>query len=220
MRVPLGTSDFLDRAAQCYPLRIGVVDEPGPAQDGGLGSLTYGSFAERARGLAAGLDVLGIAYGERVAIVSHNSARLLESFFGVTSWGRVLVPINFRLSRDEVAYIVEHSGARVLLVDPELDKALADVIAEHRFVLGRSTDDALLRPGVAPAAWEEPDEDATATINYTAGTTAPPKGVQGSIATSGSMPSPSPCTPGSPIATSTCTRCRCSTPTDGGCRSR
>jgi acyl-CoA synthetase (AMP-forming)/AMP-acid ligase II len=156
-----------------------VVDEPGPAQDGGLGSLTYGSFAERARGLAAGLDALEIAHGERVAIVSHNSARLLESFFGVTSWGRVLVPINFRLSRDEVAYIVEHSGARVLLVDPELDKVLADVIAEHRFVLGRSTDDALLRPGVAPAAWEEPDEDATATINYTSGTTARPKGVQG-----------------------------------------
>ncbi len=179
MRVPLGTSDFLDRAAQCYPLRIGVVDEPGPAQDGGLGSLTYGSFAERAQGLAAGLDVLEIAHGERVAIVSHNSARLLESFFGVTSWGRVLVPINFRLSRDEVAYIVEHSCARVLLVDPELDQALADVIAEHRFVLGRSTDDALLRPGVAPAAWEEPDEDATATINYTSGTTARPKGVQG-----------------------------------------
>ncbi|MBW3638643.1 MAG: AMP-binding protein [Actinobacteria bacterium] len=179
MRVPLGTSDFLDRAAQCYPLRLGVVDEPGPAQDGGLGSLTYGSFAERARGLAAGLDVLEITHGERVAIVSHNSARLLESFFGVTSWGRVLVPINFRLSRDEVAYIVEHSGARVLLVDPELDEALADVIAEHRFVLGRSTDEALLRPDVAPAAWEEPDEDATATINYTSGTTARPKGVQG-----------------------------------------
>ena len=46
-------------------------------------------------------------------------------------------------------------------------------------MLGRSTDDALLRPGVAPAAWEEPDEDATATINYTSGTTARPKGVQG-----------------------------------------
>jgi acyl-CoA synthetase (AMP-forming)/AMP-acid ligase II len=53
-----------------------------------------------------------------VAVVSHNSARLLESFFGVTAWGRVLVPVNFRLSRDEVAYIVEHSGASVLLVDP------------------------------------------------------------------------------------------------------
>jgi fatty-acyl-CoA synthase len=178
VKVPFATTDFLDRAEQCYPLRTGVVDEPAPAQDGGLGSLTYGQLAERARAMAAGLDALGVPQGARVAIVSHNSARLLEAFFGVTSWGRVLVPINFRLSRDEVAYIVEHSGSTVLLVDPELDEALADVTAEHRFVLGKATDDVLLRPGVEPAPWSEPDEDATATINYTSGTTARPKGVQ------------------------------------------
>jgi fatty-acyl-CoA synthase len=178
VKVPFTTADFLDRAEQCYPLRTGVVDEPGGFQDGGLGSQTYAQLAERARGLAAGLDQLGIGRGERVAIVSHNSARLLESFFGVTAWGRVLVPVNFRLSRDEVAYIVEHSGASVLLVDPELDQALSDVSAKHRFVLGQESDAALIRPGVEPAPWEEPDEDATATINYTSGTTARPKGVQ------------------------------------------
>jgi len=178
VKVPFTTTDFLARAAQCYPLRTGVVDEPAPAQDGGLGSLTYGQLHERARALAAGLDALGVPQGARVAVVSHNSARLLEAFFGVTSWGRVLVPINFRLSRDEVAYIVEHSGSTVLMVDPELDEALADVTAEHRFVLGKATDDALLRAGVEPSPWSEPDEDATATINYTSGTTARPKGVQ------------------------------------------
>ncbi len=86
------------------------------------------------------------------------------------------MPINFRLSRDEVAYIVEHSGARVLLVDPELDEALADRGAPLR---ARQEHRRRTRPGVAPAAWEEPDEDATATINYTSGTTARPKGVQG-----------------------------------------
>jgi acyl-CoA synthetase (AMP-forming)/AMP-acid ligase II len=178
MKVPFTTADFLDRAELVYPLRTGVVDEPGPAQDGGLGSLTYGQLAERARGLAAGLDALGIGRGERVAVVSHNSARLLEAFFGVTAWGRVLVPVNFRLSRDEVAYIVEHSGASVLLVDPELDAALADVTAAHRLVLGRGSDEALVRVGAEPAPWEHPDEDATATVNYTSGTTARPKGVQ------------------------------------------
>jgi acyl-CoA synthetase (AMP-forming)/AMP-acid ligase II len=178
MKVPFTTADFLDRAELVYPLRTGVVDEPGPAQDGGLGSLTYGQLAERARGLAAGLDALGIGRGERVAVVSHNSARLLEAFFGVTAWGRVLVPVNFRLSRDEVAYIVEHSGASVLLVDPELDAALADVTAAHRLVLGRGSDEALVRVGAEPAPWEDPDEDATATVNYTSGTTARPKGVQ------------------------------------------
>jgi fatty-acyl-CoA synthase len=178
VKVPFTTADFLDRAGQVYPLRTGVVDEPGECQDGGLGTVPYGQLVERAAALAAGFDELGLERGDRVAVVSHNSARLLELFFGVTAWGRVLVPVNFRLSRDEVAYIVEHSGARVLLVDPEVDAALADVSAEHRLVLGKESDEALLRPETAPRAWESPDEDATATINYTSGTTARPKGVQ------------------------------------------
>jgi acyl-CoA synthetase (AMP-forming)/AMP-acid ligase II len=88
----------------------------------------------------------------------------------------VLVPVNFRLRPDEVSYIVEHSGARVLLVDPELDDVLGDIKAEHRFVLGEDED--LYAPeGAEPQPWE-PDENATACINYTSGTTARPKGVQ------------------------------------------
>ncbi len=177
MKVPFTTADFLDRAELCYPHRIGVVDEPGEFQDGGLGSLTYAALAARARALAKGLDELGVERGERVAIVSHNSARLLESFFGVCSYGRILVPINFRLAPPEVEYIVQHSGASVLLVDPELEEHLAGITAKHRFLLGTQSDEALLRPG-DPQPWEEPDEDATATINYTSGTTARPKGVQ------------------------------------------
>ena len=178
MKVPMTTADFLERAALGYGTRRGVVDEPGEFQDGGLGIQTYGEFAERASAMAAGLDALGVGRGERVAIVSHNSARLLEAFFGVTTWGRVLVPINFRLSTAEVAYIVEHSGATVLLVDPELADQLSEVTAAQKFVLGKDSDAHLLRFGVQPVAWEQPDEDATATINYTSGTTARPKGVQ------------------------------------------
>ena len=178
MKVPFTTSDFLERAAACYGDRTGVVDEPGPFQDGGLGSATYRDLGVRAAAMAAGLDELGVGRGERVAVVSHNSARLLEAFFGVTAWGRVLVPVNFRLSAAEVEYIVGHSGATTVLVDPELDEALASVTAPRRLVLGRESDGALLRPGVDPVPWESPDEDATATINYTSGTTARPKGVQ------------------------------------------
>jgi acyl-CoA synthetase (AMP-forming)/AMP-acid ligase II len=177
MKVPFTTADFLARAELCYGDRTGVFDEPGDAQDGGLGELTYGAFAERTRAVAAGLDALGVGVGERVAVVSHNSARLLELFYGVCSSGRVLVPVNFRLAAAEVAYIVEHSGASVLLVDPEVDDALSEVTAAHRFVLGKGSDDALLRYGVEPQPWVG-DEDATATINYTSGTTARPKGVQ------------------------------------------
>ena len=175
MFVPLTVSDFLDRAAQVYGARTGVVDEPDqPAPS--LGSLSYAEVAALARRQAAHLDALGIGVGERVAVVSHNSARLLTSFFGVSGWGRVLVPVNFRLRPDEVRYIVEHSGAKVLYVDPELDDALSDVTAEHRFVLGEDAD-LFAAEDAEPQAWE-PDEGATATINYTSGTTARPKGVQ------------------------------------------
>ena len=117
MFVPFSAADFLDRALAVYADRIGVVDEPDqPAP--ALGELTYARVGELARAQAARLDELGIGFGERVAYVSHNSARLLTAFFGVSGYGRVLVPINFRLSPDEVRYIVEHSGARVLLRRP------------------------------------------------------------------------------------------------------
>ncbi|MGH3745044.1 MAG: AMP-binding protein, partial [Mycobacteriales bacterium] len=177
MRVEMTTADFLDRAESVYGDRLGVADEPDqPATS--LGSLTYQAFAARARGLAAGLDELGVDRGARVAIVSHNAGRLLEALLGVPTYGRILVPVNFRLQPSEVDYIVGHSGAEVLLVDPELDESLAAVSAKHRFVLGAETDSELWRTDIPPTPWERLDEDATATINYTSGTTARPKGVQ------------------------------------------
>jgi len=177
MRVPLTTQDFLERGEVVWGDRTAIIDEPQqPATP--VPTSTYGELGRRVRAWQAGFDALGVAEGERVAVVSHNSARLLELLYGVTASGRICVPINFRLSRDEVAYIVDNCGASVLLVDPEVDNALADVIAEHRFVLGERTEDELMRFDVEPRPWAEPDEDATATINYTSGTTARPKGVQ------------------------------------------
>ena len=175
MIVPFSVSDFLERAVQVYADRVGVVDEPDqPAPS--MGGLTYGEIGALARRQAARLDELGLEVGDRVAVVSHNSARLLTSFFGVSGWGRVLVPVNFRLRPEEVRYIVEHSGARVLLVDPELEESLKSVEAEFKFLLG-DDDHLYAAPGVEPRPWE-PDENATACINYTSGTTARPKGVQ------------------------------------------
>jgi acyl-CoA synthetase (AMP-forming)/AMP-acid ligase II len=174
MIVPFSVNDFLDRALAVYGDRLGIADEPDqPAPS--LGDLSYRRIGELARAMAAKHDQLGLEVGERVAIVSHNSARLLTAFWGVCGFGRVLVPVNFRLSSDEVQYIVQHSGARVVYVDPELKDVLADIEAEHVIVLG--DDDDLYLEGVEPRAWE-PDENATATINYTSGTTARPKGVQ------------------------------------------
>jgi acyl-CoA synthetase (AMP-forming)/AMP-acid ligase II len=176
VRVPLTVNDFLERAELVYGDRVAVVDEPDqPAPS--LGTLTHHDVAERARAQAAALDELGVGFGERVAMVSHNAARLLIALFGVSGSGRILVPVNFRLNADEVGYIVEHCGASVLLVDPDLDDELHEVKAPHRFVIGDESDAAMFRSGIEPQPWE-PDEDATATINYTSGTTARPKGVQ------------------------------------------
>lgn len=176
MKVDFSISDFLYRAEKVHGERIGLYDEP-DAPGGGLGSLTYKRVGELARAQAAGLDHLGIGMGERVAIVSQNSARMLVSFFGVAGFGRVLVPINFRLSSAEIEYIVEHCGATVLLVDPELADVVSGVDIKHRFVLGHDTDSEIFLEGVDPTH-VAPNEDATAAINYTSGTTARPKGVQ------------------------------------------
>ena len=175
MYYPLTVRDFLDRAEHVYPDRLAVVDEPDqPAPS--LGELTYRDLAANARAQAAKLDELGVPVGGRVAVISQNSARLLTSFFGVSGWGRILVPINFRLSRSEIQYIVGHSGADVVYADPALKDTLDSLDAKHKFTLG--DDDALYLRDVEPRAWADPDEGATATINYTSGTTARPKGVQ------------------------------------------
>ena len=176
MRVPLTTRDFLDRAELVYGDRVGIVDEPNqPAPS--MGEVSYREVARRGRALQAGLDALGVGEGERIAVVSHNAGRLLECLLSLPSSGRVVVPVNFRLQPEEVSYIVGHSGARVLIVDPELEASLKRVEAEHRFTTGEEYEQ-LLRYDTEPVPWSAPDEDATATINYTSGTTARPKGVQ------------------------------------------
>ncbi len=98
-----------------------------------------------------------------MAIVSPNSARFLTSYFGVSGFGRILVPINFRLSSAEIAYIVEHSGASVLLYDPDLTDVVADIPVAHRFALD-GVDDAELfaagtRAGAGPREWAGDEDD-------------------------------------------------------------
>src|SRR3954463_16642694 len=177
MIVPLTLADFLERAELVYGDREAVVDEPNPP-GGGLGRITYAKLAGMARSLAAALDDLGVGENDRVAIVSPNAARFLISMFGVSVFGRILAPINFRLNAEEIKYIVEHSGSTVLLIDPELDEALAGIQVKHRIVLGAATDPHLfLRTDARPKV-SVTDENATVSINYTSGTTARPKGVQ------------------------------------------
>ena len=176
MHVPLTTLDFLHRAETVYGARDAVVDEPNPP-GGSIGTITYAELGRRARSIAIKFDELGLDAGERVAILSPNSGRFLTALFGIPAHGRVLVPINFRLNRDEIAYIIEHSGASAFLVDPEYDELTRDIAVQHRVVLGTETDADLFSRAGEPRFTAD-DETATATINYTSGTTARPKGVQ------------------------------------------
>ena len=161
MHVQFNVRDFLDRAAVTYPDRVAIVDEPDqPAQP--WGPLTFADLAVRARAQAAGLDHLGIDPGERVAIISHNSSRMLTSYFGVTGWGRILVPINFRLARAEVEYILEHSGASVLLVDPELEDELSGRGPRHTANSAPHVLSASIRIHPHPAAPQRPSSSGRA----------------------------------------------------------
>ena len=177
MHVPLTLGDFLHRAELVYGERAAVIDEPSPP-GGSLGRISYGELGDMARSLAVALDELGVAEGARVAIVSPNAARFVIALFGVSVFGRVLVPINFRLKPEEIRYIVEHAGATVLLVDAELEELVRDVPVAHRIVLGEATDAQLFRRAGAAPRFTVTDEAAPVSINYTSGTTARPKGVQ------------------------------------------
>ncbi|MDX6644488.1 MAG: hypothetical protein QOK40_215 [Miltoncostaeaceae bacterium] len=175
MRVPLCIGDYLERSS-LHGERIAVVDEP--EAPGSLGAVSHAELAARARGMALALDRMGVGHGERVAIVSPNSARMLIALYGVSAFGRVLVPINYRLNADEIGYIVDHAEASLVLVDPELAPALASLRAPRRLLLDGEEDAELLAPSdEEPPPWAA-DEDAAASINYTSGTTARPKGVQ------------------------------------------
>ncbi|MDX6234939.1 MAG: hypothetical protein QOH68_4078 [Nocardioidaceae bacterium] len=179
--------DFLDRAVTVYPDRVAIVDEPNqPAPS--WGELTYREVMHLARAQAARLDQLDVPVGGRVAFVSTNAARLYTSFFGVSGWGRTFVPVNFRLTPLEVEYIIRHSGAEVVILDPELAHLAGSCgSARHVFIAGQddeqvwgwspATGDRPSLSDASPRPWPS-DEDVTATINYTSGTTARPKGVE------------------------------------------
>ncbi len=176
MEVALTTRDHIERAATVYGDRIGIIDEPDQRAIP-LPELTYRDVMSRSKALSAGLEGWGIETGDRVAIVSQNASRMLVFLYGVTGWGRVAVPVNFRLNRVEVQYIIDHSGAQLTLVDPELMETLGSLENTKVIQIGSAEEAQLFDFDTEPTDWAW-DENATATINYTSGTTARPKGVE------------------------------------------
>ncbi len=172
---PLTPTSFLTRAAHVFGDRTAVVD--------GEARRTYAELLERTRRLAGFLRDSGVEPGDRVASLATNVSLGLEVNYGVPMAGGVLVAMNTRLSPRELAYIVEHSGARILLHTAEFAETVEQVAAEvdHDLLLVQSGGDRDGYEGALAAA--EPlslpveDEGSLITINYTSGTTGTPKGV-------------------------------------------
>jgi fatty-acyl-CoA synthase len=175
---------FLERAADVFPERDAVTY--------GARRESYRELASAAQCLAGALSVSGIAPGDRVAYLLPNLPEMLVAHFGVPLMYSVLVAINTRLSGDEITYILQHSGAKILVADsdllstavPNLDDCpeLAEVVVLDDVGAGvpegatpyadfLSRGEGMLRP------WRVDDEERVISINYTSGTTGRPKGV-------------------------------------------
>jgi len=173
-RSELSPVSFLRRSAYVYPDKVAVVH--------GDRRTTYRELDKRCDRFASALRGAGVGPGDRVACLAPNIPALLEAHYGVPASGAVLVAINTRLSRDEVAYILEHSGARLVLCDHELAHLVegADVETVRIDDTGAPGDpyEDFLATG-SPERFEHPlaDEEQTISVNYTSGTTGRPKGV-------------------------------------------
>jgi fatty-acyl-CoA synthase len=179
MELPLTPLDFARRARKVYADREALVD--------GSLRLSYAEFFDRCDRWAAALQRLGVGHGDRVAVIAPNTHAMLEAFYAVPQLGAVIVPLNYRLTAEDFAYLIEHSGARVVCAHSDYLEAIDSVRprltqVEHFVALegARSgwldyeatlatTPPDFTRPAIA--------ESDLIAINYTSGTTSKPKGV-------------------------------------------
>ncbi|MEN3331596.1 MAG: hypothetical protein V7641_961 [Blastocatellia bacterium] len=185
--VPLNEYDFLKRALVAHGAKAAVVC--------GDVRLTYAELGERVRRWANAMRALGIEKGDRVAMLSQNCHRVLEAFFGTPLLGAILMPLNFRLVADDFEYILNHGGARVVIVEDGLTHLLDPIrdkleTIEH-YVLARDENSSGEQASgawldyetlITNAASEPPppveiDENEASALLYTSGTTGRPKGV-------------------------------------------
>lgn len=181
MFIPLTPLRFLHRAIDLYGDKIGVIC--------GEQAFTYAHFGERCERLAAALAIQGIEPGDRVAYLSFNTHQLLEGYYGVPQAGAILTPLNVRLSAAELIYLLNHSGAKMLIFEANFAPLIARLRAEcpaiARYVGAEDATEAdssyedLLASGKPERAnIFDYDENATAELFYTGGSTGTPKGVK------------------------------------------
>ncbi len=184
MILPLTPIRFLLEAAGNYGGKVGIVD--------GEKRLTYAEMLDRSLRLAAALRNLGIEDGDRVATLSFNCHQLLEAYYGVPIARAVLLSLNVRLSPEEQAYILEHSGSKIALFDPEF-QPLVDVLRKNLpsiqwvpldaydgrpdWVHSQTYEELLAAAEPEPVDFTTYDENALAELFYTSGSSGRPKGV-------------------------------------------
>jgi acyl-CoA synthetase (AMP-forming)/AMP-acid ligase II len=180
---PLSPVSLLARSARVFAPRTAVID--------GEREYTYEELGERVGRAAAVLRGLGVGPGDRVAYLCPNLPAMLEGHFAVPLLGAVLVAINTRLAPQEIAYILDHCGAKVLVAETGLAESLSPLLAQREalakvvavrdggseLVGAVDYEEALAR--VEPLPLDSPcdDEAQMLAINYTSGTTGFPKGV-------------------------------------------
>jgi fatty-acyl-CoA synthase len=179
METPLTPIEFARRARKLYGNREAVVDRDL--------RLTYEQFFDRCDRWSRALQELGVAQTDRVAYIAPNTHAQLESFYAAPQIGAALVPINYRLTADDFAYLINHSGAKIVCAHSDYLDAVESVRSElrgvrHFVALGGSQDgwldyESLLQEASSEFIRPTINEGDLLTINYTSGTTSRPKGV-------------------------------------------
>jgi fatty-acyl-CoA synthase len=189
MESPLTVTQLLEHGRRVHPDRHVVTWEGDGAR-----RISFADTYDRIRRLAAGLASLGIQGGDVVATFCWNHQEHVEAYFAVPCMGAVLHQLNIRLFPDQLAFVIDDLGDRVILVDgsliPLLAGVLDDVTSPEVFVVIGDGDTGPLKPhgrvvhyddllaAVEPlSAWPQVDERSAAASCYTSGTTGNPKGV-------------------------------------------
>jgi long-chain acyl-CoA synthetase len=166
----MNIASWLARAGSSHPHLPAVGHGPRAVKD-------YGTLAGRAARLAGALRRMGLQPGDRVAVVARNAPEYVETIYGIWHAGLAAVPANAKLHGLELAYIIEHSGARVCFASAGLDgevAAHAPKSLDRLITVGGSDYEQLFAADAVPV--EPRAGDDLAWLFYTSGTTGRPKG--------------------------------------------
>lgn len=190
MQTPLVLTDMVKRAETYYAHKE-IISRTSEEK---VHRLTYGQWVKRTRKLAHALTKLGMERGDKIASFAWNQHRHLEAYFAVPCAGAILHMVNIRLSTEHIAYIINHAGDKIILIDEDLVPLIEEVQSElktieHYIIMADGelpettlpnvlSYEALLEEADENFAFpEDLDENAPASMCYTSATTGNPKGV-------------------------------------------